>query len=313
MARRGCVTLNQYGMRRTTAAFASLTNPVASASVVAGPAAAVTASVPGTFTVAGADTVAPSGPVCGAIETVQVPVPPPASVSAIDRVALVPTRNSPSERLVGEAKISGALATGMSIMPPPSRVVGASVVPATCTGVPVRTSADFTCAGVQSGWRWRRSAAAPATCGAAMLVPLNDVQVPSRGGTEDVMSTPGALTSGFSSSEIGVGPPLEKSATTSLLLTAAAAIAFVALAGEMMLPFPSSSKSLPAASVATTPASAAPSIAATTRSRDGSISGSPSERLITSIPSLIAASMPAAISGAFPFRPKFFVGTLSTL
>jgi minor extracellular serine protease Vpr len=45
----------------------------------------------------------------------------------------------------------------------------------------------------------------------------------------------------------------------------------------------------------------------------GSISGSPSDRLTTSIPSLTAASIPAAISGAFPFSPKFSVGTVSTL
>ena len=32
-------------------------------------------------------------------------------------------------------------------------------------------SADFTCAGVQFGWRSSSSAAAPATCGVAMLVP----------------------------------------------------------------------------------------------------------------------------------------------
>ena len=50
-----------------------------------------------------------------------------------------------------------------------------------------------------------------------MLVPLNDAHVPSRGGTDEVMSTPGALTSGFISSEIGVGPPLENDATAELL------------------------------------------------------------------------------------------------
>ena len=54
------------------------------------------------------------------------------------------------------------------------------------------------------------------------------------------MSTPGALTSGFSSSEIGVGPPLENDATASCLLTAAAVIALAALPGEEMLPYPKS-------------------------------------------------------------------------
>ena len=52
------------------------------------------------------------------------------------------------------------------------------------------------------------------------------------------MSTPGALTSGFSSSEIGVGPPLENDATASCLLTAATVIALAALPGEEMLPYP---------------------------------------------------------------------------
>jgi hypothetical protein len=45
------------------------------------------------------------------------------------------------------------------------------------------------------------------------------------------------------------------------------------------------------------------SSAVTTTSRDGSTSGSPSERLITFIPSATAWSMAAAISGAFPSRP----------
>ena len=75
---------------------------------------------------------------------------------------------------------------------------------------PVRTSADLTCATVQVGWRCLSSAAAPATCGDAMLVPLNAGPRPSRAGTDERTSTPGAATSGFSCSEIGVGPPEEK-------------------------------------------------------------------------------------------------------
>ena len=39
------------------------------------------------------------------------------------------------------------------------------------TAVPVETSADRTSAGVQFGCRCSNTAAAPATCGAAMLVP----------------------------------------------------------------------------------------------------------------------------------------------
>src|SRR5262245_26654371 len=141
-----------------------------------------------------------------------------------------------------------------------------------------------------------------------MLVPLKDAQVPLLGGTDEVMSTPGAATSGFIASEIGVGPLLENPAIASCFVTAAAVIAFDAVPGESTLPRPKSSKSLPAATTGTTPASAAALMAATARSRDGSISASPSDRLITSMPSLTAASIPAAISGAFPFRPKFSVG-----
>jgi hypothetical protein len=48
-------------------------------------------------------------------------------------------------------------------------------------------------------------------------------------------------------------------------------------------------------------------------SRLESISGSPIERLMTSMPSFTAASIAAAISGAFPSRPTFdAVGTVST-
>ncbi len=70
---------------------------------------------------------------------------------------------------------------------------------------------------------------------------------------------------------------------------------------------------MPAAITGTTPAFAAPSSAATTMSREGSTSGSPSERLITSIPSATAASIAAAISAALPSRPKLGVGIVSAL
>jgi hypothetical protein len=43
-------------------------------------------------------------------------------------------------------------------------------------------------------------------------------------------------------------------------------------------------------------------------SRDGVISGSPYERLITFIPSFTACSIAAAISGELPSRPKPAVG-----
>ena len=86
-----------------------------------------------------------------------------------------------------------------------------------------------------------------------------------------------------------------------------------AFAGDPTPPRPASPNELPAAITGTTPASAAASIALTTMSRDGSTSGSPSERLITSMPSFTACSMPAAISGELPSSPKSEVGIVSTL
>src|SRR6266516_702404 len=151
-----------------------------------------------------------------------------------------------------------------------------------------------------------------------MLVPLKIAHVPTRGGTEESTFTPGAVTFGLSWSEYGVGPPDEKLAIRSggkprPLVEAATVIAFGAFPGEPTEPLPKSSKSLPAAIAGTTPASAAPSIAFTTMSRAGSTSGSPSDRLITSIPSATADSIPFVISGEFPSRPTPGVGIVSTL
>ena len=60
-------------------------------------------------------------------------------------------------------------------------------------------SADLICATVHVGWACRRSAAAPATCGEAMLVPLNSAQLDF--GSDESTFTPGAVTSGLSASE----------------------------------------------------------------------------------------------------------------
>ena len=97
------------------------------------------------------------------------------------------------------------------------------------------------------------------------------------------------------------------------VVDAAAVMASGALPGEPTEPLPSASPSFPAAMHGTTPASAAPSIAFTTMSRDCSISGSPSERLITSMPSATACSIAFAISGALPSSPKLGVGIVSAL
>ncbi len=120
------------------------------------------------------------------------------------------------------------------------------------------------------------------------------------------MSTPGAATSGFSRSEIVVGPTDEKSAWVArgvvpLISTAPTVIARSEFAGDEIDPAPKSLKSFPAATTETTPARAAASRARATMSRRGSSSGSPIERLSTSMPSRTAASMAATISGAFPF------------
>ena len=63
----------------------------------------------------------------------------------------------------------------------------------------------------------------------------------------------------------------------------------------------------------TTPAWAAASIACTTKSREGATSGSPSERLITFIPSATAASIAEAIAAELPSSPNPGVGIVSAL
>ncbi len=73
-------------------------------------------------------------------------------------------------------------------------------------------SADFTCCGVQAGCCWSSSAAAPETCGAAMLVPsktANGAPIDSRR-VEERICPPGAATSGFSLWSKFVGPAEEK-------------------------------------------------------------------------------------------------------
>src|SRR5262249_55710612 len=160
--------------------------PVTSACAAPAATFASTGSAPGTLNEGGAVTDTPGVGSWIATETLHVPEPPPASVTWTVCVACLPVRRSPNERPVGAGKIIGLSAWGSQISPPPSRVVGTSPrCEESRTGRPVDSSADLICATVQPGWRSRRRAAAPATCGAAMLVPLNCDQSPSRGGTED--------------------------------------------------------------------------------------------------------------------------------
>ena len=147
-------------------------------------------------------------------------------------------------------------------------------------------------------------------------MPLNSAQFDF--GSDESTFTPGAVTSGLRFSEYGVGPTDEKFAITSAttprpVVAAALVIAAGASAGDPTEPLPPLPPSLPAAMHGTTPAFAAPSIALTTMSRAGSISGSPSDRLITSIPSATAWSIAFAISGALPSRPQHALGTASAL
>src|SRR5947208_16782861 len=94
-----------------------------------------------------------------------------------------------------------------------------------------------------------------------MLVP--DSQSKVFLGSEDRTSTPGAVTSGFSWSDTGVGPADEKSAMWSgrvpsptPIVEAAAVIAAGALPGESIDPRPALAKSLPGATSGTAAAAA---------------------------------------------------------
>ncbi len=171
---------------------------------------ALTVSVPGTLTVAGTRTA--SAPAVSA--TFQVPAPPPASVSSTCACAEADGRRRPNETALGLAKTRGVAARARSIRPPPTRVGGASA-PFQMAGRAVRTSADRSCCTVQDGLRARSRATPPLTCGAAMLVPEKRVHVPSLAGTDERMFDPGAATSGFIRSDLGVGPADEKLETTS--------------------------------------------------------------------------------------------------
>ena len=161
-------------MRRRTGPRVRTTKPVSSRSAALGPTAARSVNVPGTVTEGGTVTVTPASRDCFATAAAHAPAPPPASASVTLREALRPRRSRPNDRSAGAAKTFGSSALGRSITPPPSRTVDASVVRLSSVnaGSPVRTSADLICSTVHLGWRSRSSAAAPATCGAAMLVPL---------------------------------------------------------------------------------------------------------------------------------------------
>ncbi len=259
----GSTMRNQYGMRRVTVPSLRTTKPIASPS--AEPALTARSSRPGTLTVAGTVIVALPTPVCGASETVHWPRRRPRRSASTDCAALLPVCRR-AERDVGRRGEDQRRVRGDEVDQPAALARHGSLA-GEDRRLPVRTRADFNCATVQSGWRCLRSAAPPATCGAAMHVPLTTSRALARG-TDDVISTPGALTSGFSSSEIGVGPPLENDANRQLLGDRCGRdrLGRAARGGDAPVP-EVGENSFPAATAGTTPASAAALIAVTTRSR----------------------------------------------
>ena len=66
-------------------------------------------------------------------------------------------------------------------------------------------------AGGQLGWSWRRRVATPDTCGVAIEVPENVIEPSPVPTAAEVMSFPGAETSGFRSFVMRAGPSEEKS------------------------------------------------------------------------------------------------------
>ena len=312
-ARAGRSTRSQNGMRRTSVPRASRTNPVTSPSAALSATTGRSWSVPGTETVGATVRPAPAAAAIVSMHTSQTPAPPPASASSTCEATAVAGRTSPKETDAGEASTSGtsrvhrvgeaAAATRRGGDRPhcPARELRIRRV-RTSTAPPTRTDA------VRAATRRRRRpAVSPSTC---------RTWVPSgRSAPTTERRRPGALMSGLSRKEMGVGPAALKPASVlSVLETAATVIACADVPGEATEPPPNSSKSFPAATTGTTPAAAAASSASATRSRDGSTSGSPIERLITFMPSATAASMAATISAALPSSPTpASVGTVSAL
>src|SRR5262245_3762596 len=116
----------------------------------------------------------------------------------------------PKESDCGSVKISGTSAAGTEARPAPSTSTDASwvLLVSANAGPAVDMSADFTCSGVQAGWRSRRRAAAPDTCGAEKLVPSRTANwsPANSGSVDDRICAPGAVTSGLSALPKGVKP-----------------------------------------------------------------------------------------------------------
>ena len=122
--------------------------------------------------------VVPLVALCACNVTDQLPAPPPASLicSSVPRDIAPPVMlSSPSEMDAGSVNSCGLSARATLIRPLPSSVTAASFVRSVLpqAGPAVDISADLICCADHVGCRWTSSAAAPATCGVAMLVPSN--------------------------------------------------------------------------------------------------------------------------------------------
>src|SRR5437764_6348500 len=154
---------------------------------------------------------------CGCSDTVHVPAPSPASdivISCEVRCAPLETSIRWNESDCGTVNTLGSSAARTFARPEPSRSTDASwVLAVSCHAAPaVDISADLTSTALHVGWRWRSSAAAPATCGVAIDVPAkteNGEPVVS-GGVDESTSRPGAEMSGLRNQPKSVGPAEEK-------------------------------------------------------------------------------------------------------
>ena len=150
-----------------------------------------------------------------------------------------------------------------------------------------------------------------------MLVP--DSVVYCAPGAAERMFTPGALTSGFSWSESGVGPLEENEATTPggpsrVVVTAPTVIASRVEPGRRERAAAELAEVVAGGDDGHDAGTRGGVSACATMSRLGSTSGSPSDMLITSMPSLTAASIAATSSGELPSRPtSAAVGIVSAL
>ena len=91
-------------------------------------------------------------------------------------------------------------------LPRSNGVAGSTALSERTSGLADVISMDLSSNALSSGYSCRRSAAAPATCGEAMLVPLMALYGPSGGGKAERMSVPGAATSGFRNDVSPFGP-----------------------------------------------------------------------------------------------------------